>query len=154
MAQLYVSLFCSLCSWNSFVLILKWWDSMFTPSSLSTHYCFDTRAEQCSLPRCLSCNIETASCSTKRLHARKGRSSPNCYRDFSREAPWRAVCFVTGNFSFALVPFCFVQTEAVRGPCINNRAAKTTLHALRWSRLYNTVKSNFGLVKNAILDVL
>lgn len=56
-------------------------------------------------------------------------------------------CFVTWNFSFALVPFCFVRTEAVRGPCFNNSAAKTTLHALRWSQPYNTVKSHMGLVE-------
>lgn len=46
--------------------------------------------------------------------------------DVSREAPLCAVCIVTWNFSFELVLFCFVWTEAVRGPCINNCAAKTT----------------------------
>lgn len=33
---------------------------------------------------------------------------------------------------------CFVWTGAVRGPCFNNCAAKTTLHALRWAQPYGT----------------
>lgn len=74
--------------------------------------------------------------------------------DISREAPLCAVCIVTWNFSFELVLFCFVWTEAVRGPCINNCAAKTTPHALRWAQPYSTIRSHLGCVKNTVLKML
>lgn len=77
----------------------------------------------------------------------------NYRHDVSREAPLWAVCIVTWNFSFELVLFCFVWTEAVRGPCINNSAAKTTLHSLRWAQPYSTIRSHLGYVRNPVLKM-
>lgn len=78
----------------------------------------------------------------------------DCCHDVSREAPLCAISIVTWNFSFELLlSFALFGQGAVRGPCINNSAAKTTLHALRWAQPESAVLVTWLHVADACLKI-